>query len=85
MTMQLPASATLAESHALLAQLGDGVDAVDAAALKNFDTSAIAFLLEAQRRAKASGKSFVVRNPPPKLVELAKLYGVDGLMSFEAT
>lgn len=81
--MQLPATATLAEAGALLAQLDAGTDAIDASALATFDTSAVALLLEASRRAHARGKTLVVRNAPPKLVELAKLYGVGGLLSFE--
>ena len=81
--MQLPATATLAEAGLLLAQLDGSVDEIDAAALQAFDTSAVALLLEAQRRAKARGAVLVVRNAPAKLVELARLYGVDGLLSFD--
>jgi phospholipid transport system transporter-binding protein len=84
-TLQLPAAATLAEACSLLAQLDDSVDDIDAAALQAFDTSAVALLLEAHRRAQARGATLVVRNPPPKLVELAGLYGVDGLLSLAAT
>jgi phospholipid transport system transporter-binding protein len=80
--MQLPARATIAEASALLAQL-DGADEVDAGALQDFDTSTVALLLEARRRAAARGAAFVVRAAPPKLRELARLYGVDELLSFE--
>ena len=81
-TLQLPESATLAQACALLGQLGAGeVDRIDAGALQAFDTSAVALLLEAQRRAQARGAALVVDNAPPKLVELARLYGVDGLLS----
>jgi len=83
--MQLPATATLAEAPSLLAQLDAGADEIDAAALQAFDSSAVALLLEARRRAGARGVKLVVRNPPPKLVELARLYGVDELLSLEAT
>jgi phospholipid transport system transporter-binding protein len=80
--MQLPAKATIAEASALLAQL-DGVDEVDAGALQDFDSSTVALLLEARRRAHARGAALVVRNAPPKLRSLAQLYGVDELLSFE--
>jgi phospholipid transport system transporter-binding protein len=83
--MQLPATATLAEASALLAQLDGGADAIDASALQSFDTSAVALLLEAQRRAVSRGARLVVHNAPPKLVELAKLYGVDGLLSLDGS
>ncbi len=81
--MELPASLTMADGRAAFAALGGDVDAIDAAALKTCDTAAVALLLEARRRAHARGKPLVVRNAPQKLVALARLYGVDGLMSFE--
>jgi phospholipid transport system transporter-binding protein len=37
-------------------------------------------LLECQRLAQAWGTSFAVRQAPPKLAALAKLYGVDTLL-----
>lgn len=84
-TLQLPASATIAEAKALLAQLGDDAEVVDAAALQTFDTAAIALLLEAHRRAKARGAAFRVKNAPPRLRQLARIYGVEELLSLEAT
>ncbi len=83
--MQLPATATLAEACSLLQALDAGPDVIDASAMKHFDTSAVAILLEASRRARARGATLVVRGAPPKLVELARLYGVDELLSLEAT
>ena len=53
---------------------------VDASNLRQFDSSALAVLLECQRAADAWGKPFALRNAPPKLVALAKLYGVDALL-----
>jgi len=53
---------------------------VDASSLRQFDSSALAVLLECQRAADGSGKPFVVRNAPPKLLALARLYGVDTLL-----
>jgi len=42
---------------------------VDASALADFDTSAIAVLLEARRQAQARGLRFVLRAAPPKLAQ----------------
>jgi phospholipid transport system transporter-binding protein len=53
---------------------------VDASGLAQFDSAALAVLLECQRLAQAFGKGFAVRNAPAKLAELARLYGVDGLL-----
>jgi phospholipid transport system transporter-binding protein len=40
-------------------------------------------LLECQRLAQSWGKGFAVRQAPPKLAALAKLYGVDALLFAE--
>lgn len=53
---------------------------VDASGLQQFDSSALAVLLECQRLASGWGKGFAVRNAPKKLAELARLYGVDVLL-----
>ncbi|MCR5885528.1 STAS domain-containing protein [Rhizobacter sp. J219] len=53
---------------------------VDASGLQQFDSSALAVLLECQRLATGWGKGFAVRNAPKKLAELARLYGVDVLL-----
>jgi phospholipid transport system transporter-binding protein len=53
---------------------------IDASSLQNIDSAALAVLLECQRLAQAWGKSFTVRQAPPKLAALAKLYGVDTLL-----
>jgi phospholipid transport system transporter-binding protein len=45
---------------------------IDAANLQHFDSSALAVLL--------FGKPFALRNAPPKLAALARLYGVDVLL-----
>ena len=85
--MNLPATATLNEAAALAATLpeavaaGSGVLQLNASALSVFDSSAIALLLQAQRLAQAAGRGFEVVATPAKLVELARLYGVDGLLS----
>lgn len=85
--MKLPESATLADAPALLAQLtqalagGNGPLEIDAGALQNFDTSAIALLMQARRLAQADGRPFSVVGAPAKLAELAQLYGVEELLS----
>ena len=53
---------------------------VDGSALKQFDSSALAVLLECQRMARDKGRAFAVQSLPTKLTDLAKLYGVDGLL-----
>jgi len=57
---------------------------VDASALRSFDSAAIAVLLECRRLANAWNKGFEVHGAPPKLGELARLYGVDSLLAFAA-
>jgi len=54
---------------------------VDASGLQRFDSAALAVLLECQRLARAKGRGINVVQPPPKLVELARLYGVEALLS----
>jgi len=54
---------------------------VDGSALQHFDSSALAVLLECQRMAKAKGRAFAVKAMPPKLMALAGLYGIDGLLT----
>ena len=87
----LPATVTMQEARnasAMLAQAlrrePDGPVLVDASGLQQFDTAILAVLLECQRQAQSWGKSFAVRHAPPKLSSLAKLYGVDSLLRFEA-
>ena len=86
-TLQLPDTATLATADALLGALqsaisgGEGALQIDAGALTSFDTSAVAFLLQAQRVGQAAGRPVSVHGAPPKLLQLAQLYGVDGLLN----
>ena len=56
----------------------------DASALAKFDSSALAVLLECRREAMALGKTFSVARMPPRLHELATLYGVAELLSAPA-
>ncbi|CAN7596306.1 STAS domain-containing protein [Variovorax sp. LjRoot290] len=53
---------------------------VDATALAQFDSSALAVLLECRRESSALGRGFAVKGLPSRLRELASLYGVAGLL-----
>lgn len=85
--MKLPQTVTMDEAPALAAQLpaqartGSGELRVDASGLAVFDSAAIALLLELRRTAEAAGRGFQVHGAPAKLVELARLYGVDALLA----
>ena len=85
--MKLPANATLEHAAELAAGLTAEVAkvsrvlTVDASALTAYDSSTIALLLQARRVAEAAGRGFAVTGAPAQLVELARLYGVDGLLS----
>ena len=83
----LPAELTHAQATACCRMLAQalrsepGREAVaDASALRNFDSSALAVLLECRREALALGKQFSVSHMHPRLRELATLYGVAGLL-----
>jgi phospholipid transport system transporter-binding protein len=58
---------------------GNGV-VVDASALRRFDSSALAVLLEFRREALGAGKSFAIRGLPHRLESLAALYGIADLL-----
>jgi phospholipid transport system transporter-binding protein len=53
---------------------------VDASALVQFDSAALAVLLEFRREVLAAGKGFMVQGIPPRLANLAVLYGVMDLL-----
>ncbi len=85
--MQLPPAASIEQGSEMLGLLdaalaaeASGTLSIDASALVNFDTSTLALLLEAERRAKALGRDIAVTGVPHKLVELARLYGVEELL-----
>jgi phospholipid transport system transporter-binding protein len=52
----------------------------DASALRSFDSSALAVLLECRREALSLGKTFAVSHLHPRLRALATLYGVGELL-----
>jgi phospholipid transport system transporter-binding protein len=53
---------------------------IDGAALMRFDSSALAVLLACRRECISDGKGFAVRALPARLRQLARLYGVLGLL-----
>ena len=85
--LKLPAVLT----HAIASKLSSTLDAevlaaptavvVDAGALQQFDSSALAVLLECRRQALAAGKTFSVLAAPERLLQLASVYGVAELIS----
>ncbi len=89
--MQLPATLTLAQANQALVGLQSalaGADKgstfeVDASSLAEFDTSALAVLLEGSRIAHHVGCGYAVIHPPAKLVQLATLYGVEALLGLQ--
>jgi phospholipid transport system transporter-binding protein len=83
----LPVTLTVREANDTLRMLeqnlrGDSGSTIviDATPLRHFDSSALAVLLECRRLAGNAGKGFELRNLPPKLFELASLYGVGELL-----
>ena len=88
--MLLPPSLTLDDAAAALEALrteaagSQGTLSIDAAALTAFDTAALAVLLQARRLAQARGLAWQVLGAPPKLTQLAQLYGVAELLGLTA-
>lgn len=84
----LPAELTHAGANACLRMLVQGLQShanaevwVDAGALSRFDSSALAVLLEFRRECQAGGERVRIRNLPPRLADLAALYGIAELLS----
>jgi phospholipid transport system transporter-binding protein len=83
----LPSELTHAEAPACCRMLAQALRSdhgpaavADASALRQFDSSALAVLLECRREALALGKSFAVSHMHPRLRDLATLYGVAELL-----
>ena len=83
----LPQELTHRQAAACLRMLMQGLKkhregdvVVNASALKVFDTSALAVLLECRREAVSVGKAFSVQGLPAALGGMAGLYGVDMLI-----
>lgn len=87
-SIALPARITMSDARATLAQLRPllqtaGAPVIDASALVDLDTAAIALLLDCRRQARAAGKPLQVVGAPPKLAQLATLYGVADLLGLQ--
>ena len=83
----LPVDLTRAQASACLRMLVQGLRAepgttvvVDASALGQFDSAALAVLLEFRRECLALGKRFVIHAMPERLRDLASLYGIHALL-----
>jgi phospholipid transport system transporter-binding protein len=83
----LPSELTHRQSTACLRMLVQGLPSqtgpdvvVDAASLQRFDSSALAVLLEFRRVSAERGKGFEIRSLSPRLIDLARLYGVAELL-----
>jgi len=74
------AGRTLSELAAILARQAGPEVSVDAAGLRDFDSSAVAVLLELRRQLIAQGKSLRVVRWPRRLQDLVALYGVQELL-----
>ncbi len=79
----LPPELTHREARACLAQLLESLRGqkeapvvVEASGLTRFDSSALALLIALRRECLASARPFSVNGLPPKLRQLAGLYGV---------
>lgn len=59
----------------------DSVLTIDGSSLENFDSGALAFLLEIQRWAQQQGRTIHFQGLPTRLLELATLYGVQELIT----
>lgn len=88
--LPLPQTVTVREARDTLRMLSQTLqhDAaptliVDASPLREFDSAAIAVLLECRRLASAWGKPFAVHGATPKFRDLAALYGVESLLALE--
>lgn len=75
------ASAVTVAAVRLLQSSGAEPMTVDASALEEFDSSALAVLLDCRRQALAAGRTFAVAGMPQRLAQLASLYGVAELIS----
>jgi phospholipid transport system transporter-binding protein len=93
MPLLLPPTLTLPQATETVSRLraefaaapaGDAF-AVDASSLVDFDTSALAVLLDGQRLARERGVPLLVQGAPAKLRQLAALYGVEELLGIQGS
>lgn len=78
--LRTAAAGSAAHEHAAAAAVLD----IDAGALTQFDSAALAVLIAAQRRLHAHGQVLRLHNVPTRLGELARAYGVDALLGLSA-
>ena len=86
--LNLPQTVRLGNAEQVLSLLTQGLQSspaqaklqLDASALHDFDSAVLAVLLECQRRALASGRALRLVGAPPKLEELARVYGLTALL-----
>lgn len=83
----LPDKLTHGEANACAHMLEQGITSqsgptvvIDASALQQFDSSALAVLLACRREAQGAGRAFAVKGLPPRLRALAGLYGIGDLL-----
>jgi phospholipid transport system transporter-binding protein len=83
----LPPSLTLRDAQSVLETLRASLAAetepvwrIDAAPVVQLDTSALAVLLECARMAVADQRKLEIVGVPPRLGDLAQLYGVNELL-----
>lgn len=89
--LALPAQLTLRDARATLAVLAQAIGSappgplrLDASALTQIDSSALAVLLECRRLAIQRQCELQVDHAPVRLRELAHLYGVQDLLALPA-
>ena len=86
---QLPAHLTHAQAATVAQQLGSLARTqpslrVDASALQQFDSSALAVLLTGLREAAKHQHALTVSGLPTKALALARVYGVQDLLELQA-
>lgn len=89
--LTLPLQLTHAQAQASLSDWLRHADAepggtvkLDAKNVQHFDSSALAVLLALRRELVSRGQTLVLEEVPPRLSELAALYGVDELLGLPA-
>ena len=89
--ISLPTTLTMEHASSVLRDLAEGISkepgevvVIDASALAELDTSAVAALLECRRIAQINGRCIELRNVPPRLADLARLYAVAELIGIPA-
>lgn len=82
--LQFPKSITHLQAMSNMAWQADARAAqyqISLAGIDNFDSSLLALLLDLRRSAAAEGKVLGIHDAPPKLTQLATLYGVNELIA----